>query len=85
MSAHEKNALPDPKEIAKTYAEVAQRASNLITGEKSAPRVMTMPLPRPLPKPISRPTTTREANPEERGMRNMPAAIIERQGRAAWK
>jgi hypothetical protein len=31
MSAHEKNALPDPKEIAKTYAEVAQRASNLIT------------------------------------------------------
>jgi hypothetical protein len=31
MSAHEKPALPDPKEIAKTYAEVAQRASNLIT------------------------------------------------------
>ena len=30
MSAHEKPALPDPKEIAKTYAEVAQRASNLI-------------------------------------------------------
>jgi len=31
MSAHEPKALPDPKEIAKTYAEVAQRASNLIT------------------------------------------------------
>ncbi|MDP2132974.1 MAG: class I poly(R)-hydroxyalkanoic acid synthase, partial [Sulfuritalea sp.] len=31
MSAQEKNALPDPKEIAKTYAEVAQRASSLIT------------------------------------------------------
>ena len=31
MSAPETPALPDPKEIAKTYAEVAQRASNLIT------------------------------------------------------
>ena len=31
MSAHEPKALPDPKEIAKTYAEVAQRASSLIT------------------------------------------------------
>jgi polyhydroxyalkanoate synthase len=31
MSAHETPALPDPKEIAKTYAEVAQRASKLIT------------------------------------------------------
>ena len=31
MSAPEKNNLPDPKEIAKTYAEVAQRASNLIS------------------------------------------------------
>ncbi|TRZ91177.1 MAG: class I poly(R)-hydroxyalkanoic acid synthase, partial [Rhodocyclaceae bacterium] len=31
MSHHEPRALPDPKEIAKTYAEVAQRASNLIT------------------------------------------------------
>jgi len=30
MSAHEPQALPDPKEIAKTYAEVAQRASGLI-------------------------------------------------------
>ena len=30
MSAHETKALPDPKEIAKTYAEVAQRASGLI-------------------------------------------------------
>ena len=31
MSAPETPALPDPKEIARTYAEVAQRASNLIT------------------------------------------------------
>ena len=31
MSAKEANALPDPKEIAKTYAEVAERASHLIT------------------------------------------------------
>ena len=31
MSTHEPKNLPDPKEIAKTYAEVAQRASNLIT------------------------------------------------------
>ena len=31
MSAPENNNLPDPKEIAKTYAEVAQRASSLIT------------------------------------------------------
>ena len=31
MSAKEANTLPDPKEIAKTYAEVAERASKLIT------------------------------------------------------
>ncbi|MCF8177945.1 MAG: hypothetical protein K9J74_05515 [Sulfuritalea sp.] len=31
MSAAEPRAIPDPKEIAKTYAEVAQRASHLIT------------------------------------------------------
>ena len=31
MSAKEANTLPDPKEIAKTYAEVAERASHLIT------------------------------------------------------
>ena len=31
MSAPEASPLPDPKEIAKTYAEVAQRASHLIT------------------------------------------------------
>jgi len=31
MSAKEAHALPDPKEIAKTYAEVAERASRLLT------------------------------------------------------
>ncbi len=32
MSAHETRALPDSKELAKTYEEVAQRASRLIAG-----------------------------------------------------
>ncbi|MCK9389061.1 MAG: class I poly(R)-hydroxyalkanoic acid synthase [Sulfuritalea sp.] len=32
MSTHETKALPDPKEVARIYAEVAQRASDLIAG-----------------------------------------------------
>jgi len=39
MSAETKEQhppLPDPKEVAKTYAEVAQRASKLLTTTSSA-------------------------------------------------
>jgi len=32
MSTHEAKTLPDPKEVARIYAEVAQRASDLIAG-----------------------------------------------------
>lgn len=57
MTAPQKPAtpsLPDPKEVAKTYGEIAQRASKLIQDhiqrqlkKASLPRQMSWVLPRP--------------------------------------
>ncbi|PKN83168.1 MAG: hypothetical protein CVU47_00040 [Chloroflexi bacterium HGW-Chloroflexi-9] len=53
-----------------------------VGGEKSAPRVMTMPLPRPLPKPLMSATISNPVKLLVSGMAIVPTAMMSRHGTA---